>query len=168
MNIIVLQDIGWWQYFGLLNPISNILNFSLTVNFPQILVLKDLDPDLILIKWIGSQRLFLVLVLLHPMAQVGPLRMCPAPVVVSPHSVFLFLAILGVLHHGLSVFIVRIFETVHCFRPFYVTRDHVPCIHDSVREEISPCFQYRCLWPQVQRVRRSSGCWSMWICLFKE
>jgi|LakMenEpi03Aug12_release.lakeMendotaPanAssembly.Ray.scaffolds.fasta_scaffold2005684_1 hypothetical protein len=50
MNIIVLQDIGWWQYFGLLNPISNILNFSLTVNFPQILVLKDLDPDLILIK----------------------------------------------------------------------------------------------------------------------
>jgi hypothetical protein len=75
------------------------------------------------------------------MAQVGPLRMCLAPDVVSPHAVFLFLAILGVLHHGLSVFFVRIFETVHCFRPFYVTRDHVPCIHDSVREEISPRFQ---------------------------
>ena len=99
----------------------------------------------------------LVLVLLHPMAQVGPLRMCPATDVVSPRSVLLFLAILGVLHHVLSVFFVRIIETVHCFRPFYVTWDRVSCIHDSVREEISPRFQSRCLWPQVQRVRRASG-----------
>jgi hypothetical protein len=88
--------------------------------------------------------LVLVLVWLHPMAQVGPLRMCLVPDVVPPLAGFLFLAVLGVLHHGLSVVSVRIFETAHCFRPFYV-----PCFHDSVREEISPCFQSRCLWPHV-------------------
>jgi hypothetical protein len=58
--------------------------------------------------------LVLVLVLLHPMAQVGPLRMCLAPDVVPPLAGFLFLAVLGVVHHVLSVVSVRIFETAHC------------------------------------------------------
>jgi hypothetical protein len=82
------------------------------------------------------------------MAQVGPLRMCLVPDVVSPHAVFLFLAVLGVLHHGHSVVFVRIFETVHCLCPLDVPWDQVPCFHDSVREEISPRFQSRCLLPQ--------------------
>jgi hypothetical protein len=79
--------------------------------------------------WVPLLVLVLVLVLLQPMAQVGPLRMCLVPDVVSPRAVFLFLAVLGVLHHGHSVVFVRIFETIHCFRPLYVPRDHVPCFH---------------------------------------
>jgi hypothetical protein len=86
------------------------------------------------ISWIRNteERLVLVLVLLHPMAQVGPLRMCLVPDVVSPHAVFLFLAVLGVLHHCHSVIFIRIFEAVHCLCPLYVTRDQVPCLHNSV------------------------------------
>jgi hypothetical protein len=61
--------------------------------------------------------LVLVLVLLHPMAQVGPLRMCLVPDVVSPHAVFLFLAVLGVLHQCHSVVFISVFETVHCLCP---------------------------------------------------
>ncbi len=66
------------------------------------------------------------------MAQVGPLRMCLVPYVVPPLAGILLLAVLGFLHHGLSVVSVRIFETAHCFRWVYVSRDHVPCFHDSV------------------------------------
>jgi hypothetical protein len=43
------------------------------------------------------------------MAQVGPLRMCLAPDVVPLLAGFLFLAVLGVVHHGLSVVSIRIF-----------------------------------------------------------
>jgi hypothetical protein len=77
-------------------------------------------------------HIVLVLVLLHPMAQVGPLRMCLVPDVVSPHAVFLFLAVLGVLHHCHTVVFIRIFEAVHCLCPLYVPRDQVPCLHNSV------------------------------------
>jgi hypothetical protein len=52
------------------------------------------------------------------MTQVGPLRMCLVPDVVPPLAGFLLIAVLGVLHHSLSVASVRIFETAHCFRSF--------------------------------------------------
>ncbi len=75
---------------------------------------------------------FLFLVCLHPMTQVGSLRMCLDPDVVPPLAGFLLVAVLGVLHHILSVSSVCIFKTAHCFRSFYITRDHVPGFHDSV------------------------------------
>jgi hypothetical protein len=49
----------------------------------------------------GGRNLFLVC--LHPMTQVGSLRMCLDPYVVPPLAGFLILAVLGVFHHILSV-----------------------------------------------------------------
>ncbi len=73
-----------------------------------------------------------VVVGLHPMTQVGSLRMCLDPDVVPPMAGFLLVAFLGVLHHILSVVFVCVFETAHCFRSFYVSRDCVPGFHNSV------------------------------------
>jgi hypothetical protein len=66
------------------------------------------------------------------MTPVGSLRMCLIPDVVPPLAGFLLLAVLGVLHHILSVASVCFFKTAHCFRSFYVSWDHVPGFHDSV------------------------------------
>jgi hypothetical protein len=60
------------------------------------------------------------------MTQVGSLRMCLDPDVVPPLAGFLLVAVLGVLHHILSVFSVCFFKTAHCFRSFYIPRDRVP------------------------------------------
>ena len=79
------------------------------------------------------------------MAQVGPLRMCLVPDVVSPHAVFLSLAILGVLHHGHSVVFVRIFETVHCFRPLY---DHGIWIRNLVYRSKEPKSSQNVTYPE--------------------
>ena len=76
--------------------------------------------------------LLLLVVGLHPMTQVGSLRMCLDPDVVPPLAGFLLVAVLGVLHHILSVIFVCIFEAAHCFRSFYVSRDCVPGFHNSV------------------------------------
>ncbi len=75
--------------------------------------------------------LVLVLVCLHPMTHVGSLWKCPAPDVVPPLAGILLFAVLGVLHHFLSVASVCIFETAHCFRSFYVPRDQVPGFYNS-------------------------------------
>jgi hypothetical protein len=61
-------------------------------------------------KFKGSQlfivnipHVVVVVVGLHPMSQVGSLRMCLDPDVVPPLAGFLLVAVLGVLHHILSV-----------------------------------------------------------------
>ncbi len=63
----------------------------------------------------GSRKL-----LVSCLTQVGSLRMCLDPVVVPPLADFLLLAVLGVLHHILSVPSVCIFKTAYCFRSFYI------------------------------------------------
>ncbi len=77
-------------------------------------------------------HLVVVVVGLHPMTQVGSLRKCLDPDVVPPLAGFLLVAVLGILHHILSVVSVCVFETAHCFRSFYVSRDWVPGLHNSV------------------------------------
>jgi hypothetical protein len=49
--------------------------------------------------------------------------MCLDPDVVPPMAGFLLVAVLGVLHHILSVVFVCVFETAHGPRSFYVSRD---------------------------------------------
>ncbi len=61
---------------------------------------------------------FLFLVCLHPMTQVGSIRMCLDPDVVPPLAGFLLLAVLGVLHHILSVVSVCIFKLLTVFDLF--------------------------------------------------
>ncbi len=81
----------------------------------------SLNPlDLKMSQGYGAQILNTLrfLVCLHPMTQVGSLRMCLDPDVVPPLAGFLLLAVLGVLHHILSVPSVCIFKTAHCFRSF--------------------------------------------------
>ncbi len=59
------------------------------------------------IQWV----VVVVVVGLHPMTHVGSLRMCLDPDVVPPLAGFLLVAVLGVLHHILSVVSVCVFET---------------------------------------------------------
>ena len=88
------------------------------------------------------QRLVLVLVVVLPMAPLGPLRKCLCIVVLSTSpSHHHFRSPSGGRYQSGCIVLVAIFETAHCFHVLRMGWQLVPTVYDPVGEKVSSHFK---------------------------